>query len=102
MDKDAVLSEDDTTNAVNLSVLMDDMVTEAYLRVDVITSSLRALDARLQKLDETFTKLREIMIDARNMRAHLQNELTVLERTIDQNIQGPEEDEVSDEHQGAK
>ena len=102
MDKDVVLSEDDTTNAVNLSVLMDDMVTEAYLRVDVITSSLRALDARLQKLDETFTKLREIMIDARNMRAHLQNELTVLERTIDQNIQGPEEDEVSDEHQGAK
>lgn len=77
------ITEEDTTNVVNIQVLMDDMVTEAYCRMDVLSENLVHLDNRILVLNDTIMKLQNIRNEARDMKMNLQNEKSILERSID-------------------
>lgn len=85
------ITEEDTTNVVNIQVLMDDMVTDAYRRVDLLAANLANLDTRILELNDTIMKLQNIRNEARNMKMNLQNEKSILERSINRHNTGETE-----------
>ena len=96
MDKDTVLSEDDTTNIVNLGFLLGDTMYDLDHRIETIDTNLDLLDYRIKDLEEAIKKLKKLQSNARRMSMGLEQERKLL-TTITKAYRKESDNESSDE-----